>query len=153
MRKPSKLKACRLAGYTMAGKHAKGEAKKTFNLPHVRAYLDSLKEVATERAQKTADEIIAELEKIGFSNIQDYLGFGRDGVVLKDSEGLTSEQLAAIESISSTTTQHGGTIRFKLHDKPESLQLLARRLGLFEKDNLQRRFTFSDMAKMASGKS
>lgn len=66
MKKPNKTKACRLAGFTMGGKHAKTEAQKTFNLPHVKAYLDSLKEAATERAQKTADEIIAELEKVGF---------------------------------------------------------------------------------------
>lgn len=131
MKKPSKLKACRLAQYKMGGKHARNEAQKTFDLPHIKAYLNSLKAMATENAQRSADEVIAELEKIGFSNISDYLSFGPNGVVLKDSTKLTTEQLAAIESISETTTQHGGTIRFKLHDKPESLHLLGKRHNLF----------------------
>lgn len=132
MKKPCKQRAYKLAGSTTRGKTAKTEAHRMMELPHVKAYLDSLKEAATERAQRTADEIIAELEKIGFSNIKDYLDFGpKKGVVLKDSKKLTPEQLAAIESISETTTQHGGTIRFKLHDKPESLHLLGKRHGLF----------------------
>lgn len=100
-------------------------------LPHVKAYLDSLKAAATDRAQRSADDIIAELENVGFSNIGDYLSFGPNGVVLQDSTDLAPEQLAAIEGISETTTQHGGTIRFKLHDKPESLHLLGKRHGLF----------------------
>lgn len=66
MKKPNKRAAYELAGYQCQGKVAKTEAQRMFDLPHVKAYLDSLKEKATERAQRTADEIIAELEKIGF---------------------------------------------------------------------------------------
>jgi len=131
VKKPSKEKAYELAGYKCRGDAARTEAQRMMDLPQVKAYLNSLKEKATERAQKAADDIIAELEKIGFSNISDYLSFGPNGVVLKDSTELTPDQLAAIESISETTTQHGGTIRFKLHDKPESLHLLGKRHGLF----------------------
>lgn len=131
MKKPNKRAAYELAGYACRGKVAKTEAQREMGKSHVKSYLNSLKEVATERAQRTADEIIVELEKIGFSNIKDYLDFGPSGVVLKDSEKLTLTQLAAIESICETTTQHGGTIRFKLYDKPECLHLLGKRHGLF----------------------
>lgn len=67
MKEPNKGLAYELAGYKCRGKTAKTEAQREMDKPHVKAYLDSLKEVATENAQRSADEIIAELEKIGFS--------------------------------------------------------------------------------------
>lgn len=70
MKTSNKQKAYELAGYKCRGKTAKTEAQREMDKPHVKAYLDSLKEVATERAQKTKDEIIAELEKVGFSRTQ-----------------------------------------------------------------------------------
>jgi len=66
MKKPNKRIAYELAQYKCRGATAKTEAQRVMNKPHVKAYLDSLKKAATENAQRTADEIIAELEKIGF---------------------------------------------------------------------------------------
>jgi len=84
-----------------------------------------------KQAGKTANEIIAELEKIGFSNISDYVKFGPEGVRLKDSGELTREQLAAISEVSETETKDGGSTRFKLHDKRAALVDLGKRFGLF----------------------
>ncbi len=66
MEKPNKRIAYELAGYKCRGETARKEAEREMAKPLVKAYLDSLKETATKNAQKTADEIIAELEKIGF---------------------------------------------------------------------------------------
>lgn len=131
MPKPNQAEAYRLAGYKGKPSVREVNACRLLKNDKVAAYMKTLTQKAMERAERTADEIIAELEKVGFSSIGDYLAFGPNGVVLKDSTELTKEQLAAIESISETTTQHGGTIRFKLHDKPESLHLLGKRHGLF----------------------
>ena len=131
MPRPNQAEAYRLAGYKGKPSVIEANACRLAKNDKVVAYMKTLTQRAMERAERAADEIISELEKIGFSNISDYLEFGPSGVVLKKSENLTPNQLAAIESISETTTQHGGTIRFKLHDKPESLQLLGKRFGLF----------------------
>lgn len=67
MEKPNKRIAYELAGYAARGKTAITEAQREMDKPHVEAYLDSLKKAATEKAQRTADEIITELEKVGFN--------------------------------------------------------------------------------------
>ena len=131
MKKPSKLKACRLAQYKMGGKHARNEAQKTFDLSHVKAYLDSLKATATENAQRSADEIIAELEKIGFANMADYVTFDENGVKLNDSKKLTRNQLAAVSEVTEVSTKYGKRKAFRLYDKPECLHLLGKRHALF----------------------
>jgi len=70
MKKPNRVKAYLLAGYK--GKHNRGthnNAQKTLHKPHVLAYYESLRTQATKNAQKTADEIIEELEGIGFEKL------------------------------------------------------------------------------------
>lgn len=134
MRKPNKRKAYQLAGSTCKGETARIEAERLLgkNGPkHVKAYLDSLKKVATENAQRTADEIIAELEKLAFANMADYVTFDKKGVELKDSKKLTRKQMAAISEVTQVSTKYGVRKAFRLYDKPECLHLLGKRHGLF----------------------
>lgn len=70
---PGILKAFNLAGYKSTGKVGQVEANKVLNKPQVRAYYESLRQEATERAQKSADDIISELEQIAFSKKRDNL--------------------------------------------------------------------------------
>ncbi len=131
MEKPNKRIAYELAGYKCRGETARKEAQREIAKPHVKAYLDSLKETATKNAQRTADEIIAELEKIAFSNIADYVTFGKKGVTFRDSNKLTRKQMAAVSEVTEVSTKYGKRKAFRLWDKPESLQLLGKRHGLF----------------------
>jgi len=133
MKKPCKAEAYRLADYSCRGtqKTITEEANRTLKKPQCVAYLKKLSDKATERAEKTADEIVAELEKMGFSNIANYLSFGPAGVVLKDSAGLTEDQLAAISEVSEHVTENTTRMRFKLHDKKGSLELLGKRHKIF----------------------
>jgi len=85
-----------------------------------------------KRAEKTADQIIREMEKLAFSNIEDYLSFGAKGIVLNESSKLTREQLAAISEVSDTHTKHGQLKRtFKLYDKKGALVELGKRFRCF----------------------
>lgn len=138
MKKPEKLKAYNLAGYKLTSKAGSVEVNKLLNLPHVRAYYESLRQKATERAEKSADDIIKELEKIAFSNIKDYLNVNEDGdVFLKGFSGIEADKLAAIESIKINSTRNKDdsreytTTQFKLCSKLGSLELLGKRFGLF----------------------
>ena len=131
MKMPNKLRAMQMAGSKQKGKSGTNEAGKLFKKPHVREYHEYLKAQATEHAVRTVDDIIAELEKVAFSNIGDYLSFGEKGVELKDSNKLTRNQLAAVSEVTEVSTKYGKRKAFRLYDKPECLHLLGKRHGLF----------------------
>lgn len=131
MKTPNKQKAYELSGYKCRGKTAKTEAQREMDKPHVKAYLDSLKATATANAQRSADEIIAELEKLAFANMADYVKFNKEGVELIDSAKLFRKQMAAISEVTQVSTKYGVRKAFRLYDKPECLHLLGKRHGLF----------------------
>ena len=106
---------------------------------NVWAEIRKLRAEQSERTGITADMVLKELAKLGFSNMSDYATWGESGVTLTDSDILTEEQTACISEVSETITKDGGTIKFKLHDKKAALELLGRHLGIFEKDNKQSR--------------
>ena len=152
MKKPVKLKAYNLAGYRSTGEIGRVEAHRTLNLPHVKAYYESFRKKATERAEKSADDIIKELTKVAFSNIQEYLTVDEDGEVrFKNFNEIEVEKLAAIESIKiSTTSNKDGsreytTNQFKLHSKLNALGHLGKHLGIYQKDNEQKAQTIFDI--------
>jgi phage terminase small subunit len=75
--------------------------------------------------------VLRELEKIGFSDMRRFAKWGPGGVSLLSSEGLSDEDAACISEVSESTSKDGGSIRFKLHDKKASLELLGKHLKLF----------------------
>lgn len=132
MKKPNQAKAHKLAGSKCTGKTLEVEACKTLNKPQAKAYLKKLGQRATERAEKTADDVIRELEKLGFATIKNYLSFSEKGVVLKNSDELTDEQLAALSEVSEYVTKYGTRrLRIKLYDKRAALQDLGKHHKLF----------------------
>jgi len=132
MKKPNQAKAYKLAGSKCRGATLIEEASRTLNKPQCKAYLRKLGQRATMRAEKTADDIIAELEKLGFSNIRDYLSFNKGGVSFKSSDELTEGKLAALTEVSEHVSKKGHRyIRLKLHDKLKALELLGKRHKLF----------------------
>ena len=108
--------------------------------------IQKLKAERAERVQIKADSVVLELAKVAFSNIQDFLEVLKGGqVTLKAFEAIEREKLAAIESIKISTTHNKDdsreytTTQFKLHSKIRALEQLGRHLGIFDKDNAQKR--------------
>lgn len=131
MKHPNKTKAYELADYRCRGKTAREEASRTLAKPQCVTYLAKLGERTTARAEKTAAEVIAEIEKLAFSNMGEFVKFDKKGVTVTDSSKLSPEQLACIAEVSEFESVKGTRhFRFKLHDKKGSLELLARRLKL-----------------------
>jgi phage terminase small subunit len=97
---------------------------------HVVAEIEKAMANREKRTLVTADAVVAELAKIGFANMQDYL---QDGFSLQDIQKLTRDQAAAIQEI----TIDGDKVRFKLADKRAALVDIGRHLGIFERDNKQ----------------
>lgn len=128
MAKPNQAEAYRLAGSKCRGKTLIEEAHRTLKKPQCREYLKRLQKKSEEQAVKSAGEIIAELEKVGFSNIKDYIEVKEGTLTIKDLNKMTEAQAAAIAEISETTA---GAIKFKLYDKPGALKALGLRFGIF----------------------
>ena len=139
------------AGYS--SKTAYVRASQLLTLLNIKRRIAYLSEQTIKRAEKSADDVIRELEKIGFSNLQDYI---EDGNSIKDLSKIHRDKAAAVESIQVTrtvTTSKKGNeyetknIKFKLYDKKSALVDLCRRHGLFEKDNEQKKTNLADFLR------
>lgn len=96
-------------------------------------FLDERRAILCEKAERKAEEVIRELEKIGFSRITNYLSFSNAGVVLKDSRDIRPEFLDAIESVKSI--KGGRNISLKLYNKIAGLIALCEYHGLLKNKN------------------
>lgn len=79
----------------------------------------------------TVERIIAELARIGFSDMRKLMTWGPDGVKLKSSDELSDDEALAIAEVSETTTKDGGSLKLKVHDKRAALVDLGKHLGMF----------------------
>lgn len=104
----------------------------------IKKFVNDLKDKRAKRTEITADMVVKELAKIGFSNIQDYI-IGGNGI--SDLHEIDEKKAAAVASVKkSVTTFDGGekeVVEFKLWNKVDALEKLGRHLGIFEKDNEQ----------------
>ena len=107
-----------LEAYPKCGeKAAESSASRTLRNAKVSAYLAEVQAKAQERTQITADQVLAELGKLGFADMRDYADWGPDGVTLKASSGMEPGMTAAVCEVTETVGEKGGSIKFKLHDK------------------------------------
>lgn len=88
----------------------------------------------------TAESVVAELAKLGFCNMQDYMSSGKDGDPYLDFSALTRDQAAALSEVTVEDFKDGRgedardvrRVKFKLADKRAALVDLGRHLGLFK---------------------
>lgn len=101
--------------------------------PAVQAAVQAGQRAAAERSDVTVDEIIREYRRIAFSNLNQYLSFGPNGVKLKSSAEIDEAALAAVREISerAATENDVRTVSFRLHSKTAALAALAKHLGMF----------------------
>lgn len=92
-----------------------------------------------------AQRVVDELQKIGFSNIADFVEKGNS---IKDLSTIERDLTAAVSSVkkSVTTFEDGDgnegektTVEFKFWDKNAALEKLGKHLGIFEADNKQKK--------------
>lgn len=114
------------AGYAV--KSAKSKGSQLLTIVNIKGRVDYLASEVAVKCGVTAERVINELAKLGFSNIQDCIS--KDNVI-KDVSKLPAHIAAAVESIQ---TGPKGT-KIKLYDKKGALVDLGRHLNIFEKDN------------------
>lgn len=114
--------------------------------PQVKKRIAELKKKLLERNEDLAQQVIDELAKIAFSNVQDFI---KDGNTVVDLSAIEAKKAAAVSSIKKVTRRFDTldtstddviqeTIEFKLWDKGAALERLGRHLGIFEADNKQK---------------
>ena len=130
------------AGYSE--KTAAEQGYDNLRKPQLAEAIQAAQESRSKRTEITADRVLEELAKVGFANAGDYFDWGPEGIGVKDKAELSAEQQAAVAEVSETTTQTGGTVRLKLHDKIGALEKIGRHLGMF-KDIVEVRRGIEDM--------
>lgn len=141
------------AGYSPKTAYAQGHA--LLKHPEVMAALETAHGARLHKAGVTADRVVAELAKIGFSDLRRAVKWrsvpveaGDDGVgvvyasqvTLVDSNDLDDDTAGAIQEIS--TTSQGG-LKLKMYDKRAALVDLGKHLGMWKDDPTQTALTVS----------
>lgn len=125
------------AGYS--SRTAEAQGSKVLNERKVAAAIAAAMQERAERTELTADMVIAELRKIAFANMQDFVSISTDGKekgqATVDLSKLSRDQFAAIgeiriEDIDSGRRTGKRTV-FKLLDKRAALVDLGKHLGIF----------------------
>jgi len=99
---------------------------------------EAIQEAFDKRAERTGitqDKVLAELNRIAFSDMRQFANWGSFGITLRDSGDLTMEDVACIEELSETEGPKATTTKFKLHNKLKALELLGKHLGMFKDDS------------------
>jgi len=122
------------AGYKESS--ARQQASENLSKPYIAAAID---DAMAKEPGITRTRIVDELAKIGFSNMQDYMGLTHDGDAYVDLSLLEAAQAAAIQEITVDTYKEGRggnarnvkRVKIKLHDKLSALEKLGRALAMF----------------------
>ena len=142
------VKAYQAAYPRSSEKAARSNATRLMENDGIQARIAEIMAVGAERAEVTAEEVIRELKKLGFSCIGKAVTW-RNEVVTQELEGgeegetrtvmvqrvtiVPTEDLdkATLDAIAEVSQQANGALRVKMHDKHAALVSLGRHLGLF----------------------
>lgn len=95
----------------------------------------------SKRTEITADNVLREIAKLGFSNMLDYIAIQDNGLARVDLSTITKDQAAAITELTITSRKEYDketessdlieTVKFKVADKGVNLERLGKHLKLF----------------------
>jgi phage terminase small subunit len=117
------------AGYSARTAGAVGH--ETLKKPEVETAIHEAMAERSKRTEITADRVLKEYAKLGFSDMRRFMRWGSAGVTLVEHTELTDDEAAAVAEVSQTVTEAGGSLKLKLHDKKGALDSIARHLGMF----------------------
>lgn len=101
-----------------------------FRNQKLQRYLEDRRVELGAEANIGTAQVLQEMVRIAFSNMQDYADWDAKELTIKDSKTLPRSMAAAISEISRTETRNGTTVKVKLHDKKGALDTIAKILGM-----------------------
>jgi phage terminase small subunit len=117
--------AAKAAGYS--AKSARSQASKLLNNPLIRHEIEKRHRSRGNKADITADRVLSELGRLGFSDLRDVASWTANGLQLKSSEEISDDAAASLRSIKESKDG----VQVTQHDKKGALELLGKHLGLF----------------------
>jgi len=114
-------------------------ASKLASRPEILARLDWIRRQALADTTLSIQRVVAELEKMAFANMLDYVRIDDDGNAILDLRNMTRDQAAAILEITTDeiTSPRNGEVtrrtRLKLGEKRGTLMDLGKWLGMYKK--------------------
>lgn len=133
------------AGYSV--RSARTVGPKLLQKAAVAAEVQKRRAQLTKKTESLQDRVLAELEKLAFSNIEDFTRLTYDGVRVVDFSNATRDQLAAINKIETKVRKvytprgdHIGTetsVKVAKEDKLRALQMLGQTAGMFKPDEVK----------------
>ena len=125
------------SGYSV--KTAKSQGQRLLTKADVAGAIAFLQAERSKRTEITADRVLEELAKIGFSNMQDYIRTTPAGDAYVDLSELTRDQAAAVSEITTEDFIDGRgedardvrRVKIKLSDKRAALVDIGKHLGMF----------------------
>lgn len=126
------------SGYS--AKTARSVGSENLTKPDIAAAIEKRQKKLADKYEVSHERIVAELARIGFANMQDYMRAGADGDPYLDFSGLTRDQAAALAEVTVEDFKDGRgedardvrRVKFKLHDKRAALVDLGKHLGMFK---------------------
>jgi len=126
------------AGYSEKTAYSIGN--ENLSKPDIAKAIEAAQLERSKRTEITADRVLSELGKLGFSNMFDYMRIGPDGDPFTDFSAITRDQAAAIAEVTvedfkdrrGEDARGVRKIRFKLTDKRAALVDIGRHLGMFK---------------------
>jgi phage terminase small subunit len=125
------------AGYS--ARTARSIGQENLTKPDIAAAIEAAQRSRSARTGITTDMVIAELAKIGFANMADYMKPTPGGDPYLDFAALTRDQAAALQEVTVEDYIDGRgdnardvrRVKFRLADKRAALVDLGRHLGMF----------------------
>lgn len=122
--------AAKRAGYSPKTAYAQGH--RLLKNVEIQARIAELQAERAGRVQVTADEVLRELARIGFSDMRQFTSWGPQGVDLLASGELPEDAARCVAEVSQVVGEKTSSVRFKLHDKVAALTLIGKHLGMFK---------------------
>lgn len=114
------------AGYS--DKTAYSIGNENLSKPEIAEAIAKAQEERAARTEITADRVLAELAKVGFSDPRAVMSWTSAGVSLRPSADLSDAEASIISEVSETKDG----FRVKLHSKLDALGKIGQHLGMFK---------------------
>lgn len=149
--------------YVLAGyKKNRKNASRLKTNEDIQARIEDILRRSAKKAEIQLADVIAEMAKLGFSNMRNYVNLTSDGEPFIDVGELTEEEWAAVQEITIEDYTEGRgddardvkRVKIKLSDKRPALHLLGKHLGGFaEKKQVEHsgKVTFARMLEDIDG--
>lgn len=111
------------------------------NIKKIQDEVNKRRQVLIDRTMINAERTILEYARLAYSRLTDFYDSENGQIRVKSFEDLNDDQKASIQNLIIEESSDGKKklVKIKLHDKVRALDSIAKHLGLFEKDNYQKK--------------